>query len=78
MKGGDEMKVLVYLILLVVAFAALLGLGTPSGEAPEQGQTEHTVKVRPGESIQAAIDSAPEGSVILISLGRYQPGSTSS
>lgn len=46
-----------------VAFAALLFLAPPAGGA--------TIVVNPGQSIQAAIDSAGAGDVIVVSKGTY-------
>ncbi len=45
-----------YLVVGALISAAVLGL-----EISSVAQTECMVTVQPGESIQAAIDSAPEG-----------------
>ena len=51
------------LILLVMVSLAVLG-------APETASC--TIRVQPGESIQAAIDQAPEGAVICLSEGMWE------
>ncbi|MCR4403763.1 MAG: thioredoxin domain-containing protein [Candidatus Acetothermia bacterium] len=60
-------------ILLSAAIAglavALFTSGIPSGT---QDQPECTVTVRPGESIQAAIDRVPEGAVICLEEGTWE------
>jgi nitrous oxidase accessory protein NosD len=53
---------------VLVAGAGLLAAATPAAAAASTG----TFVVRPGESIQAAIDAAPPGSTVLISQGAYR------
>ena len=60
----------------LAALAALLGLGSSigsvSGGAFAQAQGECTVTAQPGDSIQAAIDSAQEGAVICLAEGTWE------
>ncbi len=52
---------------------ALALLSVASGSVPwAQGQPDCTVTVKPGESIQKAIDGAKEGAVICLSAGTWQ------
>src|SRR2546421_12856583 len=53
-----------------IAIVAILGL--PAGAASAEGSDGHTIVVRPGQSIQKAIDSAPAGSTIVVKAGVYK------
>jgi parallel beta-helix repeat protein len=53
-----------------VAVVAILGL--PAGAASAEGSDSHTIVVRPGQSIQKAVDSAPAGSTIVVKAGVYK------
>ncbi len=57
--------------VVVVAFGLLRGSGE-SSSALAQGQLACTVTVQPEESIQKAIDQAPEGAVICLAPGRWE------
>jgi nitrous oxidase accessory protein NosD len=54
----------------LLAAAGLVATGTPAGAAATARAT--TFLVRPGQSIQAAIDAAPAGSTVLIGEGSYR------
>ena len=67
------MKLMRYLSLAVLA--ALLGLGSAIssvGEGSLAQAQECTVTLRPGESIQAAIDQAQAGAVICLQAGTWK------
>lgn len=52
------------------ALALVLGLLSSSNPSA-QGQPDCTITVQPGQSIQQAIDAAPEGAVICLSTGYF-------
>ena len=60
-------------VATLAAAAFLLALLVPVASV----SAASTIHVRPGQSIQAAIDSAPAGSVIQIRAGRTPATSTS-
>lgn len=45
----------------------------PPGSPPRPGET---VALFPGDCLQAAVDSAPEGATFLIKSGRHQPNTS--
>jgi parallel beta-helix repeat protein len=49
---------------------------TPVAGTPVESASPSTITVRPGESIQAAIDSAPEGAVIVLAAGHWRENLT--
>ncbi|MBJ7599169.1 right-handed parallel beta-helix repeat-containing protein [Candidatus Nephthysia bennettiae] len=53
-----------------IAIVAILGL--PAGAASAEGSDGHTIVVRPGQSIQTAIDTAPAGTTIVVKAGVYK------
>lgn len=59
------------LVASVLVALALLGVTGGSGSSV-QGQPDCTVTVKPGESIQRAIDAAQEGAVICLAAGTWE------
>ncbi len=64
------------LTVLRLGFVAALLLGLLSGISGAEGQPPCTVTVKPGESIQSAIDGAKEGAVICLGAGTYEENIT--
>jgi len=80
--GVRYLPIAIFVLILALAALSLnelelrhlLKLPSAGGLTPAYGQGEGdtTLEVHPGGSIQAALDKAPEGSVVLVHPGRYR------
>ena len=63
-------------LAVVAVLAALFSVLMDSGTAAAEETPSCTITVQPGESIQAAIDAAPEGALICLASGEWQENLT--